>query len=146
MMDAAALMSQARDAYSAGMQNRFSTQAGRTSDMNIEQAREAGAQFEAFFIGQMFEYMNTGLDGDSYFSGGHAEDMWRSMLNQEYGKEMAKSGSLGIADAVARSLIQAQADATADRGTPAMAPPPAEFDQSTLSAPAAARNTVNTEV
>lgn len=146
MLDATALMGQAQDAYAAGMQNKFSHLNGGKGKMTEEQAYEAGKQFEAFFIGQMFEYMNTDLDGgSSYFGGGHAEEMWRSMLNQEYGKEVAKSNSLGIAESVMRSLIQVQSDATAGNKAPPMAAAPKvpAVDPSTLNAPAAVRTSTD---
>lgn len=111
MIDTSALLSQAKDAYTGGLQSSVASQ-GQANGMSEEKAREAAKQFESFFIGQMLEYMNTDIDGQGMFGGGHAEDMWRSMLNQEYGKEIAKSSSLGVADAVMRSMLQAQGDAT----------------------------------
>ena len=39
-------------------------------------------------------YMTAGMKTDEMFGGGHGEDMWRTMLNQEYGKEIAKRGGL----------------------------------------------------
>jgi Rod binding domain-containing protein len=42
------------------------------------------------------------------FGGGYAEEMWRSMLTQEYGKEIAKRGGFGIADSVMAAMIKAQ--------------------------------------
>jgi len=121
MLDPAALLSQASDAYSAGTQNRVAGQAKAKTEMTEEQARAAGKEFESFFIGQMLEYMNTDIETDGMFGGGHAEDVWRSMLNQEYGKEMVKSGTIGIADAVMRSLIQSQNETAPGSATPSSA-------------------------
>lgn len=120
MLDSAALLSSARDAYTAGMQGRLQNQTKGNSGMNEQQVRQAAEQFESFFIGQMLEHMHTDVDGQGLFGGGHAEDVWRSMLNQEYGKEIAKSSSLGIADSVMRSLIQAQSNATTGQQAPPM--------------------------
>lgn len=111
MIDSAALLSQASDSYTSGLQGSLAAQ-GKLNGMDEEQAKKTAAEFESFFLGQMLEYMNTDIDGQGMFGGGHAEDVWRSMLNQEYGKEIAKSSSLGVADAVMRSMLQAQGDAT----------------------------------
>jgi flagellar protein FlgJ len=42
------------------------------------------------------------------FGGGEAEGMYRSLLNQEYGKAIAAHGSLGIADAIKREMLHLQ--------------------------------------
>ena len=76
--------------------------------MNREQARKAAEDFEAFFISQSFETMFQGIDTAPPFGGGNAEKMWRSMEIQEYGKEIAKNGGVGIADAVFREMINMQ--------------------------------------
>lgn len=111
MIDSSALLSQATSAYTGGLQSSIAGQAA-ANGMNDEQVKKTAEEFESFFIGQMLEYMNTDIDGQGLFGGGHAEDVWRSMLNQEYGKEIAKSSSLGVADSVMRSMLQAQGEST----------------------------------
>jgi flagellar protein FlgJ len=70
--------------------------------------KRAAADFEAVFMSSMLENMTAGMKTDKMFGGGHAEEMYRSMLNQEYGKAIAARGSLGIADAVEREMLQIQ--------------------------------------
>ncbi len=72
------------------------------------QAAEAAQDFAANFLSQMMEPMFAGLDTDGPFGGGHAEEVWRSFLLQEYGKVIAKSGGLGIADTVKQEILRAQ--------------------------------------
>ena len=73
------------------------------------QARKAGQDFEAMFIGQMMQQMFNGLQGEKVFGGGgSAEKMFRPMLVDEYAKLTAKRGGFGIADAVAHTLLKAQ--------------------------------------
>lgn len=79
-----------------------------SNNKTYEEALEAGKNFEAFFITQMFEHMNKGIKTDSMFGGGHAEKVFRSMLFNEYGKMASKSGSIGIADDIARSIMKMQ--------------------------------------
>ena len=70
---------------------------------------EAAAQdFEAFFLSRMCESMFEGVSTDGIFGGGHAEKIYRSMLLNEYGKIMAKSGTVGVADFVMDSILQLQ--------------------------------------
>lgn len=119
-MDAAvSILDNARDAYATGLSAQVAKKSGasaqsaalpglKLSAADEKKTREAAKDFEAFFIGQMMEHMMAGVETDPMFGGGPGEDMWRSMLNQEYGKELAKSGKLGIADHVMRGMLLAQ--------------------------------------
>ena len=71
-------------------------------------SRNAAEEFEAFFLTQMLEHMFEGIPTDGYFGGGYGEGVYRSMMLQEYGRVLAKSGGLGIADMVGRELINLQ--------------------------------------
>ena len=71
-------------------------------------ARAAAQDFEAVFLNSMFQHMFTGIDGDGPFGGTGATGVWRSMLTDEYAKSFAKSGGIGIADQVYRTLIAQQ--------------------------------------
>ncbi len=77
----------------------------RLPPTQIEQAAE---EFEAFFLSQMLSHMFAGIEPDSKFGGGHGETVFRSLLVDEYGKAIAQSGGIGIADAVAREMIKLQ--------------------------------------
>jgi flagellar protein FlgJ len=83
------------------------------SNAKSDKVKGAAQQFEAFFVGQMMEYMSEGIKSDDVFGGGHAEQTWRTMLNQEYGKQVAKSGRLGITDTVMKSMLESQEKRTA---------------------------------
>lgn len=69
--------------------------------------RATAEEFEAIFLAQMAAHMFTDVEG-GMFSGGPGEDTYRSMLHQEFGKALAKSGGIGIADAVVREMIRIQ--------------------------------------
>ncbi|MGE4064760.1 MAG: rod-binding protein [Rhodospirillaceae bacterium] len=123
MMDAASLLDNAKDAYVTGLSAQATKKAGvpakavpglQMSAADEKKVREAAQEFEAFFIGQMMEHMMAGIEPNPMFGGGHGEQMWRSMLNQEYGKELAKSNKLGIADHVMRGMLMAQEQRDAD--------------------------------
>ena len=67
--------------------------------------------FEAFFAGEYFEQMFSGVQPDALTGGGDGEAMFRSLMLQEYGKAIAKQHKLGIADVVKRQLLQLQEEA-----------------------------------
>ncbi len=58
-------------------------------------------QFEGFVLRSFVESMLP--SGDSEFFGkGTAGDIWRSMLAEQIGNEIAKGGGIGIADTIAK--------------------------------------------
>jgi peptidoglycan hydrolase FlgJ len=73
-----------------------------------EKARTTAQNFEAVFISTAFNQMFAGVSGDGPLGGGKAVGMWRSFLTDEFAKSFAKSGGIGIADKVYRSLMQDQ--------------------------------------
>ena len=102
---ASAAQDAAQSSTAAALQSRASKLAASQSP---EKVKETAKKFEAFFVGQMMEYMSAGLKSDKTFGGGQAEETWRSMLNQEYGKEISKSGKLGISDMISKEMIKMQ--------------------------------------
>ncbi|MBT5079123.1 MAG: hypothetical protein HOK21_12825 [Rhodospirillaceae bacterium] len=64
--------------------------------------------FESFFISRMMDDMFAGIKTDGPTGGGQGETMFRALLNEEYGKIIADSGGVGIADAVYREMIKLQ--------------------------------------
>ena len=56
----------------------------------------------------MLAPMFEGLETDELFGGGPGEDIYRSILVEEYGKAIARSGGIGIADAVQREILRLQ--------------------------------------
>ncbi|HZT89965.1 MAG TPA: rod-binding protein [Stellaceae bacterium] len=68
----------------------------------------AAQEFEAFFLSQAMQSMFAGVETNSLFGGGQSESVYRSLLLQEYGKVAARSGGLGIADAVQRQILKTQ--------------------------------------
>lgn len=64
--------------------------------------------FEAFFLSQMFEHMFSGVEADPMFGGGQGEEVFRSMLFQEYGKAVAKQGGIGLSTMVQTEMLKLQ--------------------------------------
>jgi Rod binding domain-containing protein len=73
-------------------------------------AKATATDFESMFLNSMFSQMTTGLKGDGPFGDTVGTGAWRSMLTDEYAKNFAKSGGVGISSDVFRSLIMQQAN------------------------------------
>lgn len=69
---------------------------------------KSAGDFEATCLGQMLGFMNQDLAVDPNFGGGHGEEMYREMMNAEYGKLARSSGTVGVAAQVERELLRAQ--------------------------------------
>jgi flagellar protein FlgJ len=69
-------------------------------------------EFESMFVSKMLDSATQGLKSKGAFFGGNAEDQFRSLLNEHYGKAVAQRGNsgggLGIADAVLAQMIRMQ--------------------------------------
>ncbi len=93
--------------------NALSGIVSQNPSVNMKQSDEAHAKaaaqdFEAFFLTRMMESMFEGVSTNGLFGGGEAEKMYRSLLLDEYGKEMAKLGGIGVQDQVMRTILDMQ--------------------------------------
>ncbi len=86
----------------------LNTPSGPLSPQKMAAAKTAAKNFEAFFVTSMLESMYAGIKPDSMFGGGPGEEMYRSLLNQEYGKSIAARGSMGIAHNILSEMISLQ--------------------------------------
>ena len=73
-----------------------------------EQIDAAAKDFESQFISQMTATMFSTIDTSESLAGSDAEDMYNSMLQNEYGKIIARTGGIGVADQVKQIMIQQQ--------------------------------------
>lgn len=95
---------QTRQALSSGAK----AQVGTANAPERQQVRAAAEEFEAVFLSQMLEPMFKGIETDGMFGGGSAEKIYQSVMLQEYGKALARTGGVGIADAVEREILRLQ--------------------------------------
>jgi len=65
-------------------------------------------EFEAMVMGELLQPVFAGLASKGPFTGGAGEAAWRPLLVQEFGRALAGSGGLGIADAMLRQLARQQ--------------------------------------
>lgn len=73
-----------------------------------ESARRVAEEFEAMFLSQMLAPMFESLETDGLTGGGAAERAFRPMLVEEYAKEMAQQGGIGLADQVYTEILRMQ--------------------------------------
>lgn len=68
----------------------------------------AARDFEAVFIAQMFEQMWSEVPTDGPMGGGTGERIFRSLMIQDIGRQVAAQDGMGLADAVKRELLAMQ--------------------------------------
>lgn len=75
-------------------------------DNDHKQIKQLAEEFESFFIGIVLKSMRDTVPKDGMINGGNAEDIYRSMLDAEYAKEMSRQRTTGIADNIEKFLLQ----------------------------------------
>ena len=99
-------LSQIANTTRAGRAQRAAAQL--QAPMASDAVRRAAEEFEAVFISQMMAPMFEGLKTDELFGGGAGEDIYRSVLVEEYGKSIARAGGIGLSDAIQREILRLQ--------------------------------------
>ncbi len=74
----------------------------------VAAARKTAEDFESVFLNTMLSGMFSGLSTDGPGLGGDAEKTYRSLLVEQYAKEMSANGGIGLADSVMRDIIALQ--------------------------------------
>jgi len=80
----------------------------RTAKMSDAQAEKTSKDFESMFVSQMLEQMFGDSIGTELFGDEETSEVYKGLMMNEYGKEIAKAGGIGIADYVKRELLKAQ--------------------------------------
>jgi Rod binding domain-containing protein len=80
-------------------------------------AKATATDFEAMFLNAMFSQMTNGVKGEGPFGDTPGTGVWRSMLTEQYSKNFAKAGGVGISDDVFRTLILQQAKSSRSGAT-----------------------------
>ncbi|MDD1527008.1 chemotaxis protein chel [Bradyrhizobium sp. WBOS7] len=81
----------------------------KVSPKEQARAQKTATDFEAMFLNSMFSQMTSGLKGEGPFGDTPGTGVWRSMLTEQYSKNFAQAGGVGIASEVYRTLIMQQA-------------------------------------
>jgi len=81
-----------------------------TNDMKNKQTddklKKSAQDFESVFLTQFMETLNSTVEKSEEFSGGQGEEMFRSMLNGEFAKNISSSPqtSLGFAQQIYQQM------------------------------------------
>jgi peptidoglycan hydrolase FlgJ len=75
---------------------------------NATAAMKAAKQFESVFVTEFLGQMFEGIPTDGAFGGGQGEEMFRSLMLDQYGKQLENQGGFGLAGPVAKQLLKLQ--------------------------------------
>ncbi|OHB25979.1 MAG: flagellar biosynthesis protein FlgJ [Desulfuromonadaceae bacterium GWB2_53_15] len=70
------------------------------------QAKKVSQDFEALFVGMMLKSMRSTVGEDKMTGGGHGEETFRSLLDQEYATAAVKRGGIGLAKQIEKEIIR----------------------------------------
>ena len=76
------------------------------SEKQRQQARKVSQEFEGLFIGMMMKSMRETVGKNPITDGGHGEDVYRSMLDQQYVDAAVKRGGFGLAKHIEKEIIR----------------------------------------
>jgi len=75
---------------------------------NVAAAQKAAKSYESVFISEFLGSMFQDIPTDGPFGGGQGEEMFRSLMLDEYGKQMESRGGFGLSAAITRTLLSHQ--------------------------------------
>ena len=71
-------------------------------------AAAAAKEYESVFISQFLGSMFSGIQTDGITGGGEGEEMFRSLMINEFGKGIEKQGGFGLASQMQAELLKHQ--------------------------------------
>lgn len=71
-------------------------------------AKKVASEFESMFVAMMLKSMRETVGKDELSGGGRGEEVFRSLLDQEYAMAAAKRGGLGLAPMIEQELTGRQ--------------------------------------
>jgi flagellar protein FlgJ len=90
----------------ARLLQRQSGGAAGLSEKQRQQAKKVSQDFEGLFINMMMKSMRETVGKDKLTGGGHGEDVYRSILDQEYVTASVKRGGFGLAKHIEKDIIR----------------------------------------
>ena len=82
------------------------------SEKQRQQAKKVSQEFEGLFIGMMMKSMRATVGANPINDGGHGEDVYRSMLDQQYVDAAIKRGGFGLAKQIEQEIIRQESKKT----------------------------------
>jgi Rod binding domain-containing protein len=103
-MDVKATMMNAADQAAMGKVDALAAKQPRENQ--IAQVKKLAKDFESIFLEQMFRTMRSSIQKSGLIDGGNAEEIYTSMLDSEYAKQMTEQGNGGLSQMIERQLLQ----------------------------------------
>ena len=75
---------------------------------NAAKADAASKEYESVFISQFLGSMFSGIKTDELTGGGQGEEMFRSLMINEFGKSIEQQGGFGLASQMTAQLLKNQ--------------------------------------
>jgi peptidoglycan hydrolase FlgJ len=79
-----------------------------TADKNSLAVKKVAREFESLMVNEMLKSMRATTGKDSLLSGGRGEEIYRSLLDQEYAQAIASQRTLGMAKFIEQQLIRTE--------------------------------------
>ena len=76
------------------------------ADTSKKEIQKAARDFEAVFASLMLKSMRSTVGKDPLTGGGQGEEVYRSLLDQEYASIMASGKGLGLAALIEQQMIE----------------------------------------
>jgi len=77
-------------------------------NISAQQVETTAKNFESLFLGEMVETMFGDSGGEEAFGSSESNEIYKGLMAQEYGRIIANSGGIGIADYIKRELLAMQ--------------------------------------
>lgn len=101
-------MSSGLDITAAASLARLQPVAAPKAAANYAAASKAAKSFESVFIGEFLGQMFADIPTDGPFGGGPGEEMFRSLMTDQYAQQIEKNGGFGLAAPVTQQLLKYQ--------------------------------------
>lgn len=95
-------------ANSSSNSAKFYNVSSQIKDIDANSIEQASKEFEEMFIGQLMQFMFETVEVNELFGGGHAEEIYRGMVVNEYAEKVSQSGGIGIAEQMQQYLLEIQ--------------------------------------
>jgi flagellar protein FlgJ len=71
-----------------------------------EEFKKIAKEYESIMISKSLKQMHENIKPDPLLGGGNAEQIYRDMLLDEYGKVIAEKGGIGLQESIVRDMYK----------------------------------------
>ncbi|GMT42574.1 MAG: hypothetical protein IEMM0002_0985 [bacterium] len=83
---------------------------------DLAKLKKLSQQYESFFMKEVVSAMRRSVPKSDLLNGGNAEEIYKSMLDEQWSAHMAESGDTGIAQSIYNMMSKAYLDMQAYAG------------------------------